>query len=313
VSPDDAGRAAGTVARALWKMARPSQLLLVSAVYALGAVVAGARAGPLDADSLLRGLAPLVPVAASVHYANEYADRETDALTERTPFSGGSGALPATGLDRSVALGAGLAALALGTAAALAFFDAIAPAGGLLLAVVAAFGWQYSVGPLALAWRGWGELDNALLGGLVLPLYGFAVQTGGVSLPAVAFFLPLTAAVFVNLLATTWPDREADAAVGKRTLATRWSRTALRRTYAAGLAVGVGSLGVGVAHGLPIRLAAAHVAVAPLFAWGYRDYTRRESPLPTVLAMVAVVALELVLWGSYVETVAPVPFALLAP
>jgi len=294
-------------------MARPSQILLVSAVYALGAVVAGARAGALDADRLLLGLVALLPVAASVHYANEYADRGTDALTDRTPFSGGSGALPETGLDPSLALGAGVTALALGTAAALAFFDAIAPVGALLLAVIAAFGWQYSVGPLALAWRGWGELDNALLGGLVLPLYGFAVQTGGVSLPAVAFFLPFAAAVFVNLLATTWPDRDADAAVGKRTLATRWSTAALRRAYAAGLAVGVGALGAAVALGMPVAIAAAHVGVAPLFAWGYRDYTRRESPLPTVLAMVAVAALELLLWGSHVEAVASVAFALLSP
>jgi len=69
-------------------MARPAQLLLIVVVYVLGTTIAGARTGRLDAGRLLVGLVPLLPIAASVHYANEYADYGTDALAERTPFSG---------------------------------------------------------------------------------------------------------------------------------------------------------------------------------------------------------------------------------
>ncbi|NIS35092.1 MAG: prenyltransferase, partial [Actinobacteria bacterium] len=95
------------------------------------------------------------------------------------------------------------------------------PAIGVLV-VGAVFGWQYSLPPLALAWRGVGEVDNAALGGLVLPAYGFAVAAGTVTVDALLATVPFATVVFLNLLDTTWPDRAADAAVGKRTLATRW-------------------------------------------------------------------------------------------
>jgi len=63
---------------------RPAQLLLIVGVYLLGATIAVANgASPAPRPLLLGGL-PLVVLAASVHYANEYADYETDARTERT-------------------------------------------------------------------------------------------------------------------------------------------------------------------------------------------------------------------------------------
>ena len=38
-----------------------------------------------------------------------------------------------------------------------------------VLSLGAFFGWMYSVRPFALAWHGWGEVDNAALGGVLLP------------------------------------------------------------------------------------------------------------------------------------------------
>jgi len=59
-------------------------------------------------------MAALLATAASVHYANEYADHRTDALTDRTPVSGGSEALQTSGLGCSVLLRAGEAGLLVG-------------------------------------------------------------------------------------------------------------------------------------------------------------------------------------------------------
>ncbi|MWG35476.1 prenyltransferase [Halomarina oriensis] len=279
-------------------MSRPSQLLLVLVVYALGANVALATGATLDWLALAVGTGALLGVAASVHYANEYADYETDAVTDRTPFSGGSGALARTGLSRAVALRAGLGSLAVGGVVA-----AVGLLGGVLtppafasLAVIAVFGWQYSVGPLELAWRGWGELDNAVLGGLVLPGYGTAVLGGPVGFTLLVC-LPLALLVFANLLATQWPDRRADASVGKRTLVTRLPAPRLRALYVAVVVSAFGSLLLLTRGPLPTLVAGASLLVVPLSVWGAAGYTEREVPFPSVAAMVALVAVQLLAWS----------------
>lgn len=281
----------------LWAASRPSQLLLIAGVYALGVKIATVSGATLSAPALAVGLAALLPVAASVHYANEYADYETDALTERTPFSGGSGALPASGLDRRIVLRAAVGTLAFGAvlAAAGVALGVLSLPALVLLAVIAVFGWQYSVGPLKLAWRGWGELDNAALGGLALPVYGAAVVGGPldrVALASIPFFL----VVLLNLFATQWPDRTADAAVGKNTLAVQWSRGRLRLAYSA--IVGLAALSVLALQPtiLPRPVALASAVATPLLVVGALGYTKRHVPWPTVSAMVLLALAQFVAW-----------------
>jgi 1,4-dihydroxy-2-naphthoate octaprenyltransferase len=282
-------------------MSRPPQLLLIAVVYALGTAIAAGRGVPVDAERFVGGLVAVEVVAASVHYANEYADYETDRRTSPTPFSGGSQALLRTGLPRRTALWAGVGSLAASVVVAgwcwlRGHLTGVAVA---VLLGIAVFGWQYSVGPLALAWRGLGEIDNAALGGVALPVFGYAVQAGEVPPEAVLATLPLGCVVFVNLLDTTWPDRAADAAVGKATLATRWSPARLRRTYAAGVLAAFGSLaGLSAAGTVPLPIAGASLIAAPLLVVGYRWYTRRRTPLPTVAGMVVLVVAQLLAWSG---------------
>ncbi|MEA5409299.1 hypothetical protein VB773_18100 [Haloarculaceae archaeon H-GB2-1] len=145
-------------------MARPSQLLLILIVYLLGATIAAANGATLAPRRLVAGATALLPLAASVHYANEFADHETDARTDRTPFSGGSGALAATGFDPTFALRAAQTALLVGIATTTLLFTLTSlPATSVgVLALITAFGWQYSLGPLALAWRGWANSTTPL-------------------------------------------------------------------------------------------------------------------------------------------------------
>ncbi len=299
---------------ALWRMARPAQLTLIALVYGAGVAMAYGRGAAAPSDRIAYGLVTLLPVAASVHYANEYADVETDAITDRTPFSGGSGALADTGLPRWIALYAtvavGLAGLVL-TAVGISpvgvpsVVDTIAgsPTGPLLATTPAALlvgvlvvGWQYSLGPLRLAWNGLGEVTNAALGGLVLPLYGFAVVTGTVTAAAVTAFVPFTLVVFVNLLETTWPDRRADAAVGKRTLVTRLSVGRVRSLYAS-VSVGAAASTVLLAgRVLPPTVAVATAVPLVGLLPGYVRFTRREAPLPAVVTMVVLAATTALGW-----------------
>jgi len=289
----------------LWAAARPSQVLLVALVYALGLGIA--TNGPpfagdewqglgVELPSLLAGLLAVVAVTVPIHYANEYADAETDRLTERTPFSGGSGALARTGLPRRF-LRRATAAATVGSVLAISGLVTTGnhtPAA--LLTVILGLGLAYSLPPVALIRRGVGELVNAVLGGLLLPLYGVSVVA--IPRPAVAaVVLPFALLVGCNLCATHWPDRDADARVGKRTLAVRLVPEKLRRLYAT-LAVAAGLIIVTLwaIDLLPTPLVLAHLPAVPLLLWGWRTLARQRSPFPAVAAMVVVAVTTTVAW-----------------
>lgn len=300
---------------ALWAASRPSQLALIVVVYLLGTgmTTAGSPfvAGEATANSirevvdpeflwtLLAGMIALVPVAVAIHYANEYADADTDAITVRTPFSGGSGALEETGLPVRFLRTATGAACVVATGVMLVAVTAgllRLRAVGLLLAGLV-LGVTYSVPPVAFVRRGIGEPVNMALGGLLLPLYGISV----VARPTTVGFLslvPFTLVVGCNLLAVHWPDRVADATVGKRTLAVRWPAVWIRVTFlaltvvAAMLAFGLWWIGV-----FPSAIALAHLVAVPFLVWTWATLTRQESPLPAVAAMVALaIALTTAWW-----------------
>jgi 1,4-dihydroxy-2-naphthoate octaprenyltransferase len=84
-------------------------------------------------------------------------------------------------------------------------------------------GWFYSMPPLQLERTVWGELDNALLGGYLMPLIAYIPQIGVATLNIFLVLTPIFLAVLVNLLGVHWLDREADAQVGKNTLVVRLS------------------------------------------------------------------------------------------
>ena len=256
---------------ALWGMARPLIMVSVVLVYFMGNLIARAFGYAWDLPAFLWGLAALIFGVGSIHYANEYADFQTDALTTRTPFSGGSGVLPSGRVSRSLALHAAWGTLILSEIlATIGWLSHIVSGNVLLLLLLGiAAGWMYSLPPLALAWHGWGEVDNAVLGGIVLPLYGYTVQAGRIDWWVIIGCLPFALLVFINLLATTWADREADVQVGKRTLATRLSTRQLRLVY--GLA------------------ALCCFAALPLLALDI---------LPPVVALGGFMALPLVLWAD---------------
>ncbi len=285
--------------RAGWRISRPDQVGLILVVLACG-VAAGDVLGPgLDLASVSTGprvlliSAVVALVAVSVHAVNEYADAATDALTVRTRFSGGSGALSDHGLPASFALSiaigsAGAAALATTAGLALGQVD---PEVAALLGLGLLGGWQYSVGPLALSRRGWGEVANAVLGAVLLPTTG-AVAVGAALPAAAAQFVPFALLDFVNLLETQWSDRVADRAVGKHTLASRLSAGALR---ALGTAAVVGAYALS-ALVQPVQVALAGLVALPLSAWGAWRLGR-AGPGPSVAAMVVFLVAQGIAWA----------------
>lgn len=292
---------------AVARMSRPDHLALILVVFATGlaagAADRGADAGLPVAPStvgLALAAAALLLVAASVHVVNEYADTDTDALTRRTRFSGGSGALSEETVPRHTALVAAVVMAIAGLVVGLFgwIVGALPTAAVALLAIGLVGGWLYSVGPFALSRHGWGEVANAVLGGLVLPVFGVALVTGMVSEAAVAVFVPFALLVFVNLLETQWPDRAADRAVGKHTLTSRLSARAVRRLATSAVVAAYLLVVLLAPDPLPAQVAAASLLALPLSAWGLVRLTRNPAPLPSVLAMVTMVVAQGIAWAT---------------
>lgn len=277
----------GRAASALLAMARPSQLVLVLLVFATGSLVGAWRVGGVDLVPVLIAASLLLPAGVAVHWANEAADAATDALTSRTPFSGGSGALPRSGIaPRALTRWSiVLASAVLAGALALIASSGLPVAAGLLLTAGIVGGMAYSVAPLALMRRGLGELLNAILGGLLLPLYGVAAAVGRVEPHHLLAFLPFAFITFCSVMATAWPDRSADGSTGKRTLQVRLEPKRLRTIYALSALTWAGSLVVATwTAAIPFGLAAFAVLPSAWLGWAW--YTRRRSPWPSVISMV---------------------------
>jgi 1,4-dihydroxy-2-naphthoate octaprenyltransferase len=108
--------------------------------------------------------------------------------------------------------------------------------------------------------------------------------------------LPFGMLAFTNLLAVTWPDREADATVGKFTLATKWPAWRLRLLY--WIVAGSAFLLLWFLPDafMPPLVKRASLAALPIAIWGGLTYTRWRNPFPSVAAMVVMLVVQLGAW-----------------
>ena len=273
---------------AMLRMGRP--LILPGGILAYGL---GAAMGYWQHGTFHWGLAAVGLVVTEVtnlvaHYADEYADVDTDTLTRRTWFSGGSGVLPAGLLPPAWALRAAivLATLSVALTALLIAIGLLSPHVAWIVGLGLVGGWFYSMPPLQLERRGLGELDNALLGGILMPLMGYTVQTGRPTWTAVLALLPIFLLVLVNLLGVHWADREADRAVGKRSLVVLAGRHVRLLHHLLVVAAYLLVLLLGLAAPvLPLPVTVALLSTLPLSLWATATFARSASTLPSALAM----------------------------
>lgn len=264
--------------------------------WLLGIAIASGSGYNLEVNSVILSFITTIMVSASIHYTNEYADYETDALTVRTPYSGGSGVLPSGLVPRSLALKAAWSSLFIGLF--VQFFAILNEVHSWLALIVlllgALGGWMYSLPPLRLGWRGWGEVVNAFLGSNLLPFYGFVTASGRFDCKVLLACLPVTLISFTNLLAVTWPDRSSDGSVGKMTLATRWTPKRLRMVYRIAVMASFISLILLEEWILPKEIIFSSLLALPLLIWGANTYTRNEISISTVYGMVVMITAQTV-------------------
>ena len=201
----------------------------------------------------------------SVNALNEYLDFRSglDMKTQKTPFSGGSGVLPADSsaapLALAIAVIAFVVAAAIGLGLVATRATLLAPLGvvGLLL-IVAYTSWitRHPLACLIAPGLGFGPL---MVVGTHIALAGRYHPAAGVA--ALLPFFQVSALLLLN----QFPDVEADREVGRRHLPIAWGRPRAARMFVALHLAAYASLIGGVAMGVlpwPCLLGLATLALA---------------------------------------------------
>lgn len=231
----------------------------------------------------------LVALHMAVNIFNEWSDMRTgiDLETERTPFSGGSGTLPAGAMSLRTAFVFGVVCSAVGLGIGLWFIPRIGAAIIPIMVLGAVCVLAYTD---VLARIGIGEIA-AGFGLGAGPVIGTAlVQDGSWSTAAIAAGIPAFFMTFNLLFLNEFPDEQADRHGGRRNLVLLLGRKPAALLYAAAALATPLSIVVAVVLGWlpPAALLGALpslLLVKPL-RWAFGD-TARPVPIPAMGANVA--------------------------
>ena len=231
--------------------------------YTVGALLASAGS-TLSMAPYLLGYLTLFLLEAATVFLNDWFDFDSDRRNRNAGlFTGGSRVLVDGRLDRA-AMRKGITLALLGAAAALSLLLIAAPVGShlriaALYALFAVLALAYTVPPLKLSHRGWGELDVALTHSVGAILAGYVAQ-GADWTDALPWLLalPLGVSILPSILLAGCPDREADQQADKRTLVVM-----LGKRYTARLAM-VAAVSAPI---LAALLAVARPEFAALLGW----------------------------------------------
>jgi 1,4-dihydroxy-2-naphthoate octaprenyltransferase len=269
-------------------VARAPFLLLPVTLVAVGT---GAAAYFGQHDWVRAGLALLgmLGVHVAVNALNEASDFKTriDFHTERTPFSGGSGTLPAERLSYGKAVATGLAGGMIGVAVGVYFLTVVGTKLIPILAVGALAAFFYT--PF-LARIYVGEFF-AGLGLGALPVIGTTmVQTGDYEVVAIAASLPAFFMTLNLLFLNEFPDEQADRKGGRRNLVLLLGRPKAAILYALFAIMVPVWLGAAVVlHHLPtlslIAILPSIILLPKPLAWAFKQ-PKQPVPIPALGANV---------------------------
>ena len=205
-----------------WLLIIRTPFLLLSVVLAfLGACIAWYESQEFGSSfhlgyAFLAGFGLLL-AHISVNVLNEYFDYRSgvDLKTKRTPFSGGSGALPSGLITPRQALWLGVGTLLAATPIGIYFSIVSGWQLWPLLIAAAIMVVIYTPFILKMGWPEWAPG----LGMGALPILGaYFVHTGNYAVPAIIASIPAGILVHNLLLLNEFPDVEADITAKRRTL-----------------------------------------------------------------------------------------------
>jgi 1,4-dihydroxy-2-naphthoate octaprenyltransferase len=254
-------------------VARAPFLLLPITLVASGSMAA-LYAGDFSWSATLLALIGLTALHASVNAFNEVSDMKSgiDLHTQRTPFSGGSGTLPAGLLKTRSAF---VFAVILAMIGSLIGFYFLRQIGLTFLPILILGGLFVLAYADILSYSGVGEIAAGLGLGL-LPVIGTAiVQKGNLPSAAIAVSIPAFFMTFNLLLLNEFPDETADRTGGRRNLVLIFGRRGAALIYSAAALLTPLSIAAAVLTGfLPpltlIALAPSLLLIMPL-NWAFRN------------------------------------------
>ncbi len=203
--------------KTLFMIARAPFLILVFSCISVG-FASAVHNGHFNISHAVLALIGSLLAHISVNILNEYYDykKGTDLLTHRTPFSGGSGALPSGLIDPSQAFNFGIGALIIGIIIGV-YFIILHP---ILLPIIIIASIIISLyTPFLLKIR-FAELFPGISFGPLLVIGSYITQlpenfVGTLTLPTLAS-IPVGLLVTNLLFLNEFPDYEADANTGRR-------------------------------------------------------------------------------------------------
>jgi len=195
-------------------------------LFVFGALFALAVGAHFSIARFLFGYLIFFCAHLSVHYSNDHFDVHVDSLQKKTLFTGGSGVLvdnpDLIKTSRNIALVLIALSLIFCVVGILAFGFPIWLFGLVVLGNL--LGWFYTAPPVKMVYRGFGEISTAFTFGILAPMMGFIIVSGGLSSRVLVMLFPMLSFGFASVLAVQVPDIEGDRMANKLTLVSRIGR-----------------------------------------------------------------------------------------
>ena len=277
---------------------RPQFLLLSVVLAFLGTSIAWYD-GTFHLHYAVLAFVGLLLAHISVNVLNDYFDYRSgiDLATKRTPFSGGSGILPAATLRPGQVFWLGLIAFLLSVPVGVYFVLVIGWPLLPLMLVAAMCVLLYT--PLLLK-MGWPEWAPGVGMGALPVLGAYFVQTGEYTLTAVVASIPSGILVHNLLLLNEFPDVDADREGRRKTLPIILGKERASLVYSALIVATYAWIIVGVAAGAMPVLSLVALLTLPLATkaiQGARQYNDDTKLLSALRSNVTVVLLTQLLLG----------------
>ncbi len=277
------------------RMSRPLFLLGAVLLYALGVGIAHYLGNEIDWSVYLLGQAWVTLIQLATHYLNEFYDAPSDVNNpNRTPFSGGSGAVGPGKLAPNVPLFAAAACLAIAASLTVLLINsrALTVQSILVMGLIFLGALFYSIPPVKLASSGYGELTTSIIVANLVPALAFLLQVGELHrLVAMATF-PLTTLHLVMILAFELPDFATDIRYGKTTLLVRMGWQSGMTLHNVLILFSFLLLGLAMLLGMPIPIGFPAFLTLPLGVlqiWQMRRISEGAKPNWQTLTLTAII------------------------
>lgn len=206
------------------RLTRPIFIIGVVILYALGVGIARYLGISINWVVYVFGLMWATLLQLSTQYLNEYFNTTADSENQnRTPITGGSGALDSGNLPRRIALMAAYTCLAFLASLTVVMISQMTlnPTALLIMGFALLGSLMYSTPPFKLEGSGYGELVVSIIVAFTLPAYAFVLQAGELHRLVAMSAFPLTVMHLAMLLAFELPDYTNDIKFEKRTIIVR--------------------------------------------------------------------------------------------